>query len=74
MDSRYVAMKIGKSRSIDKSPREVEALRTLGTSKMVPEVFDVFDVEGQNGIHACYTMSVAEGDLAWAKNDNCFSL
>jgi hypothetical protein len=66
-------MKIGKSRSIDKSRREVEALRSLGTSKIVPEVFDMFDVEGHNGIHACYTMSVAAGDLARAKNDSVFS-
>jgi hypothetical protein len=42
-------------------------------AKIVPEVFDVFDVEGENGIHACYTMSVAAGNLARAKNDSVFS-
>jgi tRNA A-37 threonylcarbamoyl transferase component Bud32 len=44
--------------------REVAALRALtDAGAAVPEVFDVFEVEGINGKHLCYAMSVSASSL-----------
>ncbi|PYH75106.1 uncharacterized protein BO88DRAFT_302764, partial [Aspergillus vadensis CBS 113365] len=60
---RYVAPKVNTANA---QPREAKVLRTLSklpTSlsppahgrSLVPMIFDEFQVQGPNGIHACYT-------------------
>lgn len=72
---RYVALKICRAESGDHMNREVAVLRTLtDAGAAVPEVFDVFEVEGINGKHSCYAMSVAACSLDDALEDEVLSI
>ena len=62
----YVALKIARARASEHLRREAAALRTFRVED-VPTVLDEFDIEGPNGRHACFTMTMAAGDLAAAK-------
>lgn len=68
---RYVALKVN---TADAHPREARVLRTLFKSSsssappahgrsLIPMIFDEFQVQGPNGIHACYTTAPAQGNL-----------
>jgi hypothetical protein len=70
---RYVALKIAKSHLSGYLQREVAALRAMNSDD-VPTVLDQFELEGPNGKHACYTMSVAAGNLSTAKLDHLFTI
>lgn len=77
---RYVAVKIG----ISDPPlprREQEILRSLHDSystsqkpAALPTILDSFDVRGPNGIHPCYTLNPAQGNLREASFSRLFPI
>lgn len=66
----YVALKVNTASSV---PREPKVLKALSKSRMaspahpgsrlVPDLLDEFEVRGPNGIHACYTLTLAACNL-----------
>lgn len=77
----YVAVKIGISGFL---PEERRILRELTTAYEVTDrtsgrnlitiPLDEFQVEGPNGVHPCYTMAVAQGNLREAASSRLFPL
>lgn len=87
-DTRYVALKIGISGQM-LPRREPSILRTLSgsvssgqeithevfdASTTLPEILDVFNVRGPNGIHVCYTKTLAQGNLKEASFSRLFPI
>ncbi|KAK7913973.1 kinase domain protein [Apiospora marii] len=86
---RYVALKIGISGQM-LPRREPSILRTLSqsvsssgqettqelhdASTTLPEILDVFNVRGPNGIHVCYTKTLAQGNLKEASFSRLFPI
>jgi hypothetical protein len=71
----YVALKICRAEGNDHMSREVAALGALtNAGAPVPDVFDVFEVEGINGKHRCYAMSVSASSLDTALGYSVLSI
>jgi serine/threonine protein kinase len=71
---KLVALKIGTANSSDIIEREINILRALEYSGIAPQVFEDFKIEGFNGVHACYAMTVGANSVAVAKQYDIFSL
>ncbi|KAJ3552643.1 hypothetical protein NPX13_g11066 [Xylaria arbuscula] len=86
---RYVAIKVNISGSSQAVPlRETSVLRALSRlrsstntlsaghpeHKFTPEILDEFIIEGPNGLHPCYTVSPAQGNLREASFSRLFPI
>lgn len=80
---RFVAVKIGMSgvsalrREIDilkalNDPRSTQAGLVSSAHASIPSILDAFEVHGPNGIHSCYTLPTAQGDLWDASFNDLF--
>ncbi|KAK8121705.1 protein kinase [Apiospora sp. TS-2023a] len=86
--TRYVALKIGISGQMlpRREPSILSALsksvanqkeatqELLDASTTLPEILDVFNVRGPNGIHVCYTKTLAQGNLKEASFSRLFPI
>lgn len=84
---RYVAIKVGISRP-PLPQREPSVLRdlcnsrssshatyaTIEASDAIPRIVDEFDIQGPNGVHTCYTMTPAQGNLNEASFSRLFPI
>lgn len=68
----YVAVKIGIS-DTSLSGRDAKILRRL-SHESLPKVLDRFSIAGPNGIHPCYTMVLAQGNLDEALSRPMFAV
>ncbi|KAI1126084.1 protein kinase [Nemania abortiva] len=87
---RYVAVKVKVSDSSLLNPqREASILRALSSSRSttaqnaptvldgrdaIPKILDEFNIEGPNGVHACYTVAPAQGNLQEASFSRLFPI
>lgn len=83
----YVAVKVNVSRPL-LSRREPIILRALSSSRStsqavygttnarntIPSILDEFNIQGPNGIHTCYTMAPAQGNLREASFSRLFPI
>lgn len=72
----YVALKVGTASESE----ETRALKNLSIPSThpgrdsIPSPLDEFEIHGPNGIHPCYTMILAQGDLRVASRCRLFPL
>lgn len=71
---KFVALKIGTALSSGVIESEIATLRALESSEIAPKVFEDFQIEGPNGLHPCYAMTVGGNSLAAAKRYDMFPL
>lgn len=87
---RYVALKIGisgqmlprrepsilrtLSESVASSSGQETTQQVLDASTTLPQILDVFNVRGPNGIHVCYTKTLAQGNLKEASFSRLFPI
>ncbi|KAK7961730.1 kinase-like protein [Apiospora aurea] len=73
--TRYVALKVAISGQM-LPRREPSILRALSESvpTTIPQVLEVFNVRGPNGIHVCYTKTLAQGNLKEASFNRLFPI